>query len=281
MNLEVGGDVAYAYTGTRAFDAALPTIVFVHGAALDHSAWALQSRYFAHHGNNVLALDLPGHGRSGGSARTSVEALADWLVAVMDALRIEDASLVGHSLGSLVALDAAGRFADRVTQLALVAPSVPMPVSSALLDAARADEPLARALITQWAFAEVHRLGGNPQPGMSMAQSGLRLMERCAAGVLHTDLRACNDYDAGLERAAAVKASVLMILGERDLMVPPRNARALAAALPGARSVTVPGCGHSLMSEAPDAVLDALRDFLAQDDAKASAHAPVKAQRAR
>jgi len=278
MKIEVGGEAVYAYTGSRSLDAALPTIVFVHGAGLDHSVWALQSRYFAHHGNNVLALDLPGHGRSGGAVRSSVGELADWLLANMDALRIERAALVGHSLGSLVALDMAGRFSARVTRLALLAPSVPMPVSDALLEAARSDEPLARALITQWSFAEVHRLGGNPQPGMSMAQSGLRLMERCAPGVLLTDLCACKDYGAGLERAAAVHASVLMILGERDLMAPSRDARALAAALSDVRSVTIPGSGHSLMSEAPDAVLDALRGFLSHDEVVPSASAPAKMQ---
>ncbi len=93
----------------RAFDRARPTIVFVHGAANDHSVWALQSRYFAHHGYNVLAVDLPGHGRSGGEALASIEAIADWLAALLDALGVERAALVGHSMGSLAALDAAAR----------------------------------------------------------------------------------------------------------------------------------------------------------------------------
>src|SRR6476661_3457578 len=152
MHITVDRLSTYAYTGGRALVPTRPALVFVHGAGLDHSVWALQSRYFAHHGNNVLALDLPGHGRSGGAVRSSVGELADWLLAIIDALRIERAALVGHSLGSLVALDMAGRFSARVSRLALLAPSVPMPVSDALLDAARADEPLARALITQWSF---------------------------------------------------------------------------------------------------------------------------------
>lgn len=263
MNIDVCGERFYAYTGSRAFDASLPTIAFVHGAACDHSVWTLQSRYFAHHGHNVLALDLPGHGRSGGSARRSVTALTDWLMTVLDALGIERAALVGHSLGSLVVLETAGRHPRRASHLALLATSAPMPVSDALLSAAASDEELAYAMITQWSFSEAHQLGGNQQPGMWMTGTGLRLMQRCAAGVLHADLSACNDYGDGLDRAASLSLPTLLLLGERDQMAPVRAARTLASALRHVREVRIPGCGHSLMAEAPDAVLDALRDFLA------------------
>lgn len=262
MRFEAAGSSVYAYTGARAFDATRPTMVFVHGAALDHSVWSLQSRYFAHHGSNVLALDLPGHGRSAGPPLTSVAALADWIAAVLDAARVERAALVGHSLGSLVALDAAGRFSDRVLKLALLAPSVPMPASDALLAAARDDTNLAYELITGWSFSEVHKLGGNQQPGVWMTGNALRLMQRCAPGVLHADLVACHQYAAGLTAAAAVRCPTLVITGERDQMVAARNARLLTTALPDVRTVLITGSGHSLMAEAPDAVLDALRTFL-------------------
>ena len=85
MELTVSGKKAYAYTGGKAFDAELPSVVFVHGAQHDHSVWILQSRYLAHHGYGVLALDLPGHGRSAGPALASVGDLADWVAAVLDA----------------------------------------------------------------------------------------------------------------------------------------------------------------------------------------------------
>jgi pimeloyl-ACP methyl ester carboxylesterase len=107
--LDVHGKAAYCYTGGKAFDPALPTVVFIHGAQNDHSVWALQSRWFAHHGWNVLAVDLPGHGRSGGAGQTSVEAMADWLLALLDAAGVAQALLVGHSMGSLIALEAAHR----------------------------------------------------------------------------------------------------------------------------------------------------------------------------
>jgi len=262
MRLAVGGHAVYAYTGARAPDSALPTLVFVHGAALDHSIWALQSRYFAHHGYNVLALDLPGHGRSAGPALASVAGIADWLIAVLDTAGIVHATLIGHSLGALATLDAAGRYPSRVSRLALLGPSVPMPVADVLLDAARANDHLAYELITGWSYSAAHQLGGNQQPGMWMTGNGMRLMERCAPGLLHTDLLACHEYSAGLAAAASLRCPVLMLLGERDQMAPPKNARALIAALDSPSVVTIPDCGHSLMAEAPDAVLDALCGFL-------------------
>ncbi|HEX5865014.1 MAG TPA: alpha/beta hydrolase [Casimicrobiaceae bacterium] len=262
MRCEVGGRPVYAYTGSRAFDRALPTVVFLHGAANDHSVWALQSRYFAHHLRNVLAVDLPGHGRSGGEPLASVEAIAEWLPGLLDAARIERAALVGHSLGALAVLETAGRHPERVENIALLGPAVPMPVADALLDAAQADEHLAYELITGWSFAPGHQLGGNQQPGVWMTGNALRLMERSPPGALYADLGACHGYSGGLAAAGKVRCPALLILGQRDLMAPARNAAALTAALADCRVVTIPDCGHSLMVEAPDAVLDALRVFL-------------------
>jgi len=142
MNFIVQGYPAFAYTGGRPFDAKLPTIVFVHGAAFDHSVWQWQSRYFAHHGFGVLAVDLPGHGRSPGAARASVADYAEWLVALLDAGGIARTHLVGHSMGSLVTLEAALRHPQRVLKLALVGAAAPMPVGDAFMAAARADSPV-------------------------------------------------------------------------------------------------------------------------------------------
>ena len=262
MRIDVEGRAAYAYTGARAFDAALPTVVFVHGAAHDHSVWALQSRYFAHHGRNVLAVDLPGHGRSAGEPCATVEAIADWLVALLDAARLARATLVGHSMGALAALGAAGRHPGRIERLALLAPAVPMPVSGVLLDAAKRDDHAAFELINGWSFSAGDQLGGNRLPGVWMTGNAMRLMERSRPGALYADLLACHTYADGVSAAKSTRCPVLLILGQRDLMAPARNAAPLAAALADCRTVTIPDCGHSLMIEAPDAVLDALREFV-------------------
>jgi pimeloyl-ACP methyl ester carboxylesterase len=262
MIVEAGGRAAYAYTGSRGFDAARPTVVFIHGAANDHSVWALQSRYFAHHGVNTLAVDLPGHGRSEGAALASVKALADWVWAFVDATGAQKVALAGHSLGSLTALEAASRAPGRVTHLALLGPAVPMAVSDVLLAAAKADDHVALELINGWSFSPTKQLGNNRQPGVWMVGNAMRLMERMHPGVLHVDLAACHAYANGLAAARAVRAPTLMILGARDVMAPPRAAKELGEALAKPRSVLLPDCGHAMMAEQPDAVLDALRDFL-------------------
>ena len=79
MELTVDGNAVFAATGGKDFDPHLPVLLFIHGAGNDRTAWRLQTRYFAYHGRAVLAIDLPGHGRSGGAPLTSIQALADFV----------------------------------------------------------------------------------------------------------------------------------------------------------------------------------------------------------
>jgi pimeloyl-ACP methyl ester carboxylesterase len=264
MELTIAGRSSYVYTGGKPLAPALPAIVFIHGAQQDHSCWSLQSRWFAHHGHAVLVPDLPGHGRSAGPALASVEAIADWIAALLDATGIARAVLVGHSMGSLVALEAAARHPGRCAGMVLVGSSVPMPVADSLLDAARSNEPKAMAMINGWSHSQRGLMGGNTVPGLWMHGVNRRLMERQAQGVLYNDLAACHAYAHGAEAAAAAtaeKCPTLIVAGSRDLMTPARNTRALADMLPHARVVTLPGAGHAMMAEQPDALLDALIGF--------------------
>ena len=264
MRLRVDGRTVYAYTGARALVPAQPSVVFVHGAANDHSVWSLQSRYFAWHGYNAIAVDVPAHGRSEGEALASVRSMADWLADVMAAAGLARYALCGHSMGALVCLEHAARCADRVARIALLGAAVPMAVSDALLDAARRNDPAAHAMITAWSHSPAGQLGGNRLPGVWMAGQTLRLLERTARDVLHIDLLACRDYANGLAAAAAVRCPAHVLVGERDLMAPARAAVALESALHDVHRVAIPGAGHAMMAEQPDAVLDALRDFLPQ-----------------
>jgi pimeloyl-ACP methyl ester carboxylesterase len=259
MNLEVAGRRAFAYTAAHELDPAKPTVVFVHGAGLDHSSFALQSRYFGYHGRNVLALDLPGHGRSEGPPISTVEKMADWVSAVLKALKIDKASVVGHSMGALIALEFASRHpAERI---ALIGVAYPMKVTAAFLDAARANDYAAFDMATIWGHAAQVPFGANPNPGMWMYGDAQARLERLAPGMLHNDLKACNDYAGGFEAAARVKCPALLILGRRDVMTPPKAAQPLQEKIPGCKVVTLDGSGHTLMAEAPDATLDALIEF--------------------
>ena len=262
MRLVVHGAEVYAYTGARAWDSALPTAVFLHGAAHDHGVWALQSRYVAHHRWNVLAVDLPGHGKSAGAPLGTVEGLARWIVGVLDAAKTGEAALIGHSMGALAALECAATFPQRVTRIALVGPAVPMQVSEDLMHAAREDAALAYGLINGWSFGTRGQLGGNQWPGVWMSGNALRLLERSGDGVLAIDLAACERYRNGLDAAARVRCPALVVLGGRDVMAPPRDARALIDALGDKDVLVLEHAGHAIMAEEPDALLDALRRFL-------------------
>lgn len=262
MKLNVRDAETYCYTNNRDIDPNQDTVLFVHGAGLDHTVWTLAARHFARHQRNVIAVDLPGHGRSGGDPLPSVEAMTDWIIELLDALDIERAALCGHSLGSLVAMDCASRFPGRVRALAMVGTTAPMPVSDAILTAAYADDHAAFDMLTQWGFSSRHQYGGNLNPGIWMIGNTLRLYERSKPGVLHADMAACNNYTTGLERAAAVQCPVLMVLGDKDRLTPIRSTRNLQDALPSPTVVCLAGAGHSLMAEAPNSLLDALHKVL-------------------
>ena len=252
----------YAYTGGRPFDPALPTVVFIHGAEHDHCVWVLQSRYLAHHGRGVLAVDLPGHGRSQGPPLESVEAMADWIAALLDAAGVKQAALVGHSMGSLIAVECAARYPERVSRIALIGTAFPMRVSDELLEATRSNEPLAQDMVNIWSHSAYAHYPSNPGPGFWVIGENLRLMQRQKPGVMHVDFAACNDYANGGAAATKVACPALLVLGKRDIMTPPRATKELTSALKDKRVVEIAGSGHALMAEKPDEVLDALVGFV-------------------
>lgn len=262
MDLAVDGKKAFAYTAAHALERSRRTVVFVHGAGLDHSWFGLQSRYFGYHGWNVLAVDLPGHGRSEGPPLPTIAAMSGWIFHFLEKAEIDRAAIVGHSMGSLIALECAARQPGRVEKVAMIGVAYPMKVGEAFLDAARRDDVAAFDMSTIWGHAGSVPLGGNPNPGMWMYGDTLARLRRLAPGVLYNDLKACNDYADGGKSAAAIECPALLVLGARDVMTPPKAALSFSASLSNVKVETVRTSGHSLMAEAPDATLDALIAFL-------------------
>ena len=270
MILNVNGHTTYCYTGGKAFDAAQPTVVFIHGVLNDHSVWILQSRYLAHHGWNVLAVDLPGHCKSEGEAPVSVEAGADFVAALLDAAGVQKAALVGHSWGSLIALEAAARLKERVTHLALIGTAYPMKVSPALIEASLNEPEKALTMVNVFSRSTLAAPPSALGPGTWVYGAGMALGRRVLrsnpqVNVFHRGFVACDSYANGEQAAAQITCPVLFLLGSADQMTQPKAAQGLIQAAKGAgRSVQVVKLpvGHNQMLEAPDATLAALSQFL-------------------
>lgn len=262
------GDI-YAYTGGKDFDAAKPTVVFIHGVLGDHSVWILQSRYLAHHGWNVLAIDLPGHGRSGGEPPSTVQEAAATVLALLDALGVRQATLVGHSFGSLIALDAAASAPDRVQGLVMVGTAFPMRVSQALLEASLHEPNRAIDMVNVFSHSTMAPPPSALGPGTWLHGGSRALMRRVLASnprvnVFHRGFVACDRYDQGEAAMARVECPVLFILGRHDQMTPPKAAGSLIARAHHGQRVLL-RAGHSLMTEDPDGVLSALLRWLRRE----------------
>ena len=261
MEMTVHGETVFAATGGRAWVAGQPMVMFLHGAGMDHTVWALQTRYFAHHGYNVAAIDFPGHGRSSGAPLTSIAAMADWVAAAAEGCGAADLHLVGHSMGALVALELGGRTPTPVVAAALLGVAAEMPVHPKLLAAAEAGDHWAFEAIVDWGFAADAHVGGQAAPGTSVTGAGLRLLESGDPAALARDFSACDSYQAAPARAATMRAPCLVLTGARDKMAPASKARPLAEALVAGRLETLPATGHMMMVEAPDRTLDSLITF--------------------
>lgn len=272
MKLEVQGRPAYAYSGGKAFDAQQPCVVFIHGALHDHSVWTLLARWCAHHGRSALALDLPGHGRSAGPPLSDVAALADWVLAGLDAAGLTQAALVGHSMGSLIALEAAARAPQRVTRLVMVGTAYPMKVSDALLATSREQPHKAIDMVNAFSISGLASKPSYPGPGMWLHGANRALMRRVLQGpngapapgssnLFEHDFAVCNRYANGLQAAAQVACPAHLVLGRQDQMTPPKATRELAAALKA--RIHLLDSGHAIMQEAPDGMQRALAEALA------------------
>ncbi|MDH3293357.1 MAG: alpha/beta hydrolase [Acidimicrobiia bacterium] len=274
MNLEVNGKRVFVATGgleTNADGQPPPSMVLVHGAGMDSSVWQLQTRHLAHRAKQygrgpVLAVDLPGHGRSEGPPLTSVEDLAQWLADLLTSCEpgagetvhdghrddhLAGPTIVGHSMGTFIALELAAGRPQLVGSLVLVATAAAMPVNEVLMNAARADLPLAAGLITGWSHGSTAKVAPSPSPGLSLTGGSAALVERTAPGVLATDLAACAAYDP-VEAAAVVQCPTTLVLGRADKMTPTRAAEPLIQALgptTGPDVITL-DCGHMAMTEA-------------------------------
>lgn len=269
MKVEFEKQTIFVGSGGVEWREGLPTLVLLHGAGLNRTVWVLLGRYFARDGYNVVIPDLPGHGASEGSPLTSIEDNADWINRFVDyltqsyPLAAQDLIYCGHSMGSLVMLEAAAKRVDRIDKLLLLGSAVPMVVGPPLLDAARNNDHAAIDMINMFGHGFGSRIGNNPVSGISAYNTMEALLEHADDDVLFTDLNACNEYKNGEAAAKAlaghVKASV--IAGDSDRMTPTKLGAKLCSQLGGSFEL-LNDCGHMMMSEQPEATLQAMKRAL-------------------
>ena len=260
MIVQVDGVDAHAATGGVEPTGDDPVVLLLHGAGMDSTVWQLQTRYLAHRGLRAVAIDLPAHGRSDGEAIGSIVEMADWVMRFLDAAGFDRAHVVGHSMGTFIALELAARYPNRIESITLCGTATGMPVHPELLDAAEHDLPRAAALMAAWSLAKPAHVGLNPTPGLWMTGGARALVEVSRPGVLASDFRACMAYDRAGAAASEVACQATVVIGRGDKMTPPKSGRALATALPTANVVELDATGHMMMVEHPVGVKRAIRD---------------------
>ena len=263
MKFKVNNEEVYASTGGRPFDKNKPLIIFVHGSGLTHMTWVLQTRYFAFHGYSVLALDMPGHGLSGGESLKSIESMADWVSDVIDAVGYKEASLVGHSQGCLVTIECSAKYSDKIKTLSLMGGAGAIPMNPELLSLAENNDPKAVELMMDWAHGPAGHFGGHPVPGLYHINTGAMLAKtRTIKNTLGIDFRACDNYKNGFEAAKKIKIPTLSILATDDKMCPVKEGKKLADLIEGSQVDIIDNCGHMMLLEEADRVLKVLKKFI-------------------
>lgn len=261
MIIEIDNAEVFIGTSGKEFLPERRTWVFIHGSAMDHTVWALFNRYFTSIGMNVLAIDLPGHGRSGGKPLNRIEALSDWLLKLFDTLKLEKAIVAGHSMGALIAYDFAARHCQCCQGAVLLGFCLPMPVNQALLDLSQANDHRAFEMIVDFGYAPASKIGAAQSPGLWMTQGGMRLMEHSNDGALYSDFTACNEYTPPESLAASIDCPVLFIAGSEDKMTPARGLKDWMAKISTSRLELIDACGHMMTMEKPNQVIAALKRF--------------------
>lgn len=262
MIFEVHGQDVFVSNGGRKHRPGQKALVLIHGSGMNHTVWALQNRFLAHRDVNVFSVDLPGHGRSQGRPLADIAQLSDWLDAFLTSADQSGATVLGHSLGALVALHFAASYPERCDGIILAGVAGSMAVHPELLSAAKENDPLAIELIDSWCHASASHIGGHPLPGSWVTGTARRLLESEDKGVLYADLNACNEYADAPHNFEKLAVPVTVIAAAQDRMTPAKAARKLADSLDSAKYVVIRDAGHNMMFERPNEFNNAVRDAL-------------------
>jgi len=230
------------------------SLVLIHGSGCDHATWPEDLRRLA--GAGVYGLDLPGRGRSEGSARNDVGGYADVVERFVDTLGLRHVALFGHSLGGAIVQALALRKPAWLSAIVLVGTGARLRVAPAILEGLTSGDPReAIDLICKWSFG--------PNPPRDEVARVREILNRTDPLVTHADLSACDRFDV-MDRVGAIAKPTLVICGSDDRLTPEKYGRFLQEQIPGAGIAVVPDAGHMMGLENPDAFLAPVRSFLAE-----------------
>ncbi len=229
-------------------------LVLIHGSGCDHATWPAPLRRLP--GAGVYGLDLPGHGRSGGSAQNDVGAYADIVARFVETLNLKRVALFGHSLGGAIAQTLALRNPEWLSAIVLVGTGARLRVAPAILEGLASDDPReAVDLICKWSFG--------PNPPEDEVARVREIFHKTDPLVTHADLSACDRFDV-MDGVGAIAQPTLVICGSQDRLTPEKYGRFLQEQIPDARIAVVPDAGHMMGLENPDAFMAPIRSFLTE-----------------
>ncbi len=230
-----------------------PPVILIHGAGSNHLCWPAELRRL--NGYNVLALDLPGHGRSSGPGQHTIDAYAAQLVGFLAGLNINQAYLVGHSMGGAIALSISLQYPTLPVALGLIASGAYLNVSPELLESLKSPGTYQDGL--NWIRQHVF----GPQTPPALIENSMKQMRDLRPGTLYEDWLACSHFDlhGEIERIAAPG---WVALGSDDRLIPLSSANYLISSLSQARLQVIPSAGHMLILEKPKELAQGLHKFL-------------------
>lgn len=261
MQIKINNDNINIRTGGYNIDNNNPYFLLIHGAGMDASVWQMQTRYLANRDINILAIDLPGHGLSEGNPLSTIQEMSNFIIELLDILNIKTATVAGHSMGSLIAIDLLKNNEKRINNLTLLGTASLMPVHPDLIEAATNNLSLAANLITDWSFGTKQHLGNHPLPGYWMIDSSIQLIKQSRKGALAKDLIACNEYKDALTVASNIDKEVIIISGKEDKMTPVKKARELNDNIKNSNLIVIENVGHMMMIENPVKVTQIMHDL--------------------
>ena len=268
MEITYKGHAVRIATGGRDHDGDAPGVVLIHGSGMDRTMWQMQSRWLAHHGYRVAAIDLPGHGLSGGEPLETIEEMGVWTAGLVHELALAPAHIVGFSLGTFVALEAAAQDPTCARSLVLVGTAAAMPVHPELLAASYDDLERAGSLMASWGVSSRGHRGGHVSPGTWMIGASRALIERSPTDSLGRDMTACGDYSNAVGAASTISVPITFVLGSEDKMTPVRAAADLIDAAVDGSVIHLESSGHFMAIEDPLGVRDAIARGIGWDGSR-------------